>query len=121
MSLDWNATKVKPRADGTSPLRDEQGDLRQSAQTIIFSMMFVDMDEITAKNWQEAFERIALYELVNGSLRTKGGQDVFVTRDEVKELIGLRVNVIKKTQASFERSLGKSYIDRLKRSLAAAK
>lgn len=71
-------------------------------ETLIFAMMFIDMGEITTKNWKEVFTRIYMWERVNGAIRrTAKGDFLFFTPEDVRLHFGLKCNVTEAGKASF--------------------
>jgi len=116
MSLDWNTKNC----DEDTPIRDKDGNLTPSAQTIIFMCMLVDMPEITEKNYKDFFDRVELYEHVLGPARlTPKGEPRYTTIDEVYQFRGLSTNVALKTRAAFETGLAKTLLTRKKQELAS--
>jgi len=120
MSLDFNTSKIKPKVDGSDPVRTKDGDLTGLAQTVIFMSMFVDLGEITPKTADAFFGRANLYEHALGAMRkNKDGSDLFLTLEEVRSMIGLTTNVANKTEKAFRTKLGTLVVERLERKLRA--
>jgi len=79
MSLNYDATKI------------EHWELKASlphTQFIIFATTAIGMGEITEKNYQEFYDRLALFQVVSETPRAER-----VDLNDVKVLIGLQTNV----------------------------
>ena len=101
MSLNWNAQDVHD-------FEALHGDEVQWAITkaIVFRTMLTNMGEITEKNYEEFYTRIALCDRCLGStLMMKGDdgemKDYFITLADVKRRIGLETNVHEQSKAKF--------------------
>ena len=55
---------------------------------LIWASMLVGLPEITEANAERWFKRLATVEAHNGAYRTREGEDVFFTLDEVKAHVG---------------------------------
>lgn len=108
MSLNWNVSKIENWED-VCKVKKKDGTEKWNpvTETIVFATMFTGIPEITAKNHEEFFKRIHMFEKVNGALLQEfpegGGQPtpVFLTHRDVKDHIGLYTNASKKTRPSF--------------------
>jgi hypothetical protein len=105
MSLNFDLRKVshykrlyRKNSNGTFKLN-------QISETIILSTMSVGMRSITEKNWEKFYNRLHLLETIHGSFfysRNRGKMvPRYITKDEVKRLIGLKVNVMDLTPGQF--------------------
>lgn len=113
MSLDFNTSKIQPLENGKDPVRDSQGHLTGLAQTVIFMSMFVDLGSITDTNVDEFHKRASIYEQTLGALRKdKGGEDKYLTREEIASFIGLTTNVTNKSYANWKRKMGQTLFER---------
>jgi hypothetical protein len=67
--------------------------------------MSVGMRSITEKNWEKFYNRLHLLETIHGSFfySRKRGKMVqrYITKDEVKRMIGLEVNASELTSKQF--------------------
>ena len=77
--------------------------LREAGMWATFA---VGINHITEKNADEFFKRTKMVERVSGAYRMKCGEGnkiegVFMTREEVSDLIGLRTNASSKTKTQF--------------------
>ena len=68
---------------------------------LIWASMLVGLPEITEANAERWFKRLATVEAHNGAYRTREGEDVFFTLDEVKAHVGLTTNVSRETDVKF--------------------
>ena len=60
---------------------------------------------ITDSNWRDVFSRFRRFEIVDGAWRYLQKQPRKITPQEVRSMIGLRVNAGNQTQAQFEKIL----------------
>lgn len=118
MSLDFY---YKEMADGGDCLWNEDGTSNMLCYAITFGLMFAEMGGITEKNASEVYARIHTVEKLIGALRVKHGDannsttEIFVTPDEVKQCIGLTVNVPEVSRTKFMNGIVKHTIDEFKR------
>ncbi len=101
MSLNWNVEDVHD-------FEVLYGDEAQWAITkaILFRTMLTNMGEITEKNCEEFYTRIALCDECLGptlGLTDEDGvmKDYFITLADVRRRIGLRTNVTEQSKAKF--------------------
>lgn len=108
MSLNWNLGKIedyktlcwvkRKRGKKTEEV------LNPVTKSLIFAMLAIGMRGITAKNWEEVFRRLRIFEMVIGSFMTRNvfkdkrnpklfPEVSYITPDEVKAHIGLHTNV----------------------------
>ena len=126
MSLDWSIKEVKQYNRLYRKLeKGEEGfsetevmkRLRQHPDRIIWYTMIIGMRDITDKNWEQFYERVRIWERVVGSnyYRTVRGKhkEVFITKDEVKRMIGLSTNASLYTPKQFQKHLFEAYRGKL--------
>jgi hypothetical protein len=68
---------------------------------LIWASLLVGLPEITEANAERWYKRLATIEANNGAYRTRDGEDVPFTLDEVRAHIGLSTNVSRETDAKF--------------------
>lgn len=125
MSLDWqdstSPARVKALAaaeasgefDHTVPTWDIYCDLRNSVIWALLITGFPARSEwaITEKNWTEVYCRLQILETVLGCQRRYNNgadnptRDMYFTPEEIKSLVGLRVNVGNKSHAEFRNEM----------------
>lgn len=89
--------------------------MHPTARTVVFGMMAIGMDRITDTNADEVYARFAFMEKQSGAWRqTNDKQPVFLTPAEIHSMIGLKVNVMKETEAQWARRITKSYLSELR-------
>ena len=104
MSLNWNVEDVH---DFEVLHEDENGSGWGITWAIILRTMLINMGEITEKNCEEFYTRIALCDECLGAslLMTDEDdgemKDYFITLADVKRRIGLRANVSEHSKAKF--------------------
>lgn len=93
---------------------DEGLRLNPITQTLVFSTMYIFMDSITEKNWEQFYERIGAWERAFGPMTSimdrrfkKMWREQYITPKDVRDHIGLSVNVAPKSDAYFNRHLAK--------------
>lgn len=103
MSLNVDARSIKAEFDLSNPL------------TVLLAhmMMVLGMGEISEKNHVDVFTRLDFYQrlFANGDMLKSGtpGSDRNFTLQDVKDRIGLKVNVMQETDAKFIGRLYKSF------------
>jgi hypothetical protein len=104
-------------ADGGDCLWDEDGRSTPLCFAITHGLMFTSMSGITEDNASEFYARIHLVEKLTGPFRIgpvddNGEQsEVFITPDEVKQCIGLTVNVAQESRTKFMNGFVKNNIE----------
>jgi hypothetical protein len=83
-------------AAGTSAKR-----LSVTTNMLIWASMLVGLPSITEANAERWYKRLAAVEARNGAYRTRDGEDLFFTLEEVKAHVGLSTNVSTETDATF--------------------
>lgn len=88
--------------------------LHPITQCLVFATIYVQMGEITEKNYQSFFVRLSMWQQAFGPMcevrdrRHKSGwRNHLITLDDVRNHIGLVTNVLTKSDASFNRHLVK--------------
>ena len=88
--------------------------MKSIPQTIILATMSVGMREITEDNYGKFYTRLHLLETVHGTFfwERKRGRMLprYITKDEVKRMIGLKVNVSNLTAGQFLKCFDKNQI-----------
>ena len=100
MSLNWSLTAIENYKDLYEG-NDEIGyTLKGPYESIVIGMTPICMDSITEKNWREVLIRLVIFsKLFVGSEREKTlPRHVRSWMPHVKRMIGLRVNVTKRTR-----------------------
>jgi len=104
--------------DGKEVIRDDGTnvqDLKYTTKAIGFRAMNIGMGEITKKNHEEFYRRFKITDAVCGSsIRNEDGE-VFITLDDIKDHIGLRINVSLFTKAKFKSNMKTAALEALER------
>jgi hypothetical protein len=87
---------------------------------LIWASMLVGLPTITEKNAERWHKRLATVEAHNGAYRSRDGEDVFFTLDEVKAHIGLSTNVSTETDAAFRAKIKRWEAEKAARAARAA-
>ena len=95
MSLNWDMANVTDRDEIAFTPVDADGNRQMMwwAETIIFATMPIGLGEITAKNAEEFWYRIDMYQKVAGGLASGPDGPAMIEPGHVRSLIGLRTNV----------------------------
>jgi len=119
MSLDWNVGKIKDYKEvcfETCTMNDTsygrvEGERYLSSLTnsLIWVTMPLGMGEITEKNYEEFWWRAAFYERLHGAMRTRGDGEVYYTKADIFNHIGLTTNVSTETRAAWLRRILKHW------------
>ena len=90
------------------------------AESLIWMCLFIGMNQITEKNYEQFYNRTRILEATTGAYRNYGKYDEngkrigveakYFTKDEIKSMIGLRTNATKLTKAEFYKSKIKDLI-----------
>lgn len=75
--------------------------LSVTTNMLIWASMLVGLPTITEKNAEKWHKRLATVEARNGAYRTRDGEDLFFTLEEVKAHVGLSTNVSTETDTAF--------------------
>ena len=98
MSLNWDVRKVR---DGV--VWDAEGKMKPRANVIIWSTIAIQLGEITEKNVDEFYRRLNLWQYGVSPLLTYGGEPYYLTLEDVRDMIGLKVNAISITAKAWDR------------------
>jgi hypothetical protein len=86
--------------------------LKPITKTLVFATMYIHMDSITKENWKDFYHRIAAWEKVFGPSasildrrRKSRWREHRITPEDVRNHIGLAVNVVPKSDAYFYKRL----------------
>ena len=93
MSLDWNIRNVEKKGKDLDP------SVNALTNSFIYMTMIVDIGEITKSNVNEFAFRVNMYE------RCINVRMPAITKQDVTDYIGLKVNVITKTRAAFMKKI----------------
>jgi hypothetical protein len=101
MSLDWNATKVTNLDELNST---EEG--KSKTINLCWLLMATGIGRVTEANYIEVFNRINIYERVNGALLSSVNEDDelvkhFYTLGDIRDRIGYSTNVSTETSAQW--------------------
>jgi hypothetical protein len=94
--------------------------LSVTTNTLIWASLLVGLPEITEKNAERWYKRLATVEAHNGAYRSRDGEDVLFTLDEVRAHIGLSTNVSTETDATFRAKVRRWEREAAKRAERAA-
>lgn len=96
--------------------------IRMSVTTnmLIWASMLVGLPTITEANAEKWHKRLATVEAHNGAYRSRDGEDVFFTLDEVRAHVGLSTNVSTETDAAFRAKVKRWEREAAKRAERAA-
>lgn len=100
MSLNYDLSNV---VDWRERLRNEDGTLqgRIEALIMVLPVMAAGVPTLTEKNAPELCARLAIYQAVYGGFLRGPNGTVNITDDDVRDLIGLRVNVAPGSRTDF--------------------
>jgi hypothetical protein len=88
-----------------------------TTHTILLLSMQVGLGRITEVNWREWYTRLSMIEKLYGPMRATSDGPVFLTPDEVRAHIGLRVNVADETKAKFNARMARFLREQASRAL----
>lgn len=121
MPLNWNLSDIKNYKNlYRKVVEGEQGysseeirkTLKHSPKQIIFYTMTIGMREITDKNWEQFYNRVKIWELINGvryyKENTKKLVPIYTTQEDVKRMIGLKTNASLINASKFKKQLFES-------------
>jgi hypothetical protein len=99
MPLNYNLTKI----NNYEELLNESNQLKEPYKTIILTTMIIGLGEITEKNYTKFYNRINVIERLNGAFLYDGEAmtPMYTQEDDIKRMIGLKVNVGNDTKAKF--------------------
>lgn len=117
MSLNWDVSNVK---DKDSVCWVGEGDKRRlsgTTETLILLSPALGLGEISETSWPLWYARLVALEAANGPSRTDGKDGIYFTVDEVRQHIGLKINVAPETDAKFYERIKLMLQDRAKREI----
>lgn len=94
--------------------KDMSGELtiKKRMEAICLCTSIVGIKSITQKNYNKFYNRLHLFETIKGPLffKTKMGKEVpnYITKEEIKSLIGLKTNAIELTTQQFLKRFDKN-------------
>ena len=91
--------------------------MKAETDTIIWYLWFTETGKITKKNFEEVFRRIYVYETVTKPMMTQGREPVRVTYRDVREHIGLSVNVVWSKEGVFKKKMWTQMQDEARRAM----
>jgi hypothetical protein len=97
MSLNWDAR------DCDVDLEDEWESTVTHA--IVLLTMPIGVRAITGNNWREFYCRTYIWQELNGPLLHKGGENYFITAEDVYRRISLKTNSSPMTKAAFTKGM----------------
>jgi hypothetical protein len=118
MPLNWDLSDIKNYKNLYRKVTEgEQGYsteeirkmLKQSPKQMIYYTMTIGMREITDKNWEQFYNRVKIWELINGvsfyKRNTKKLVPLYTTQEDVKRMIGLKTNASSMNASKFKKQL----------------
>jgi hypothetical protein len=118
MPLNWDLSDIKNYKNLYRKLTEgEQGYsteeirkiLKQSPKQMIYYTMTIGMREITDKNWEQFYNRVKIWELINGvsfyKRNTKKLVPLYTKQEDVKRMIGLKTNASSMNASKFKKQL----------------
>lgn len=118
MSLDWELGNIADYENKCFFIADhdskqwlheyDKGDrvLRGLTKTLIMISPALGFREITEKNAKKVYARLKVLEKLSGALcAAPGGGDYFFTAQDIRDHIGLRVNVTETTDAEWSKNI----------------
>lgn len=112
MSLDWSYAEMKERLgeeefDRITTNPNAEDEWHPVSLQLIWSCLFIDMNGIQENNWEQFADRLQRYQDAFGGLIRINGELAHITREQVKQHIGLRTNVITLPERDFAAKLEK--------------
>ena len=111
MSLNYNLGEIE---DWKTTCTNEDGSTSALTEILIFATMAIGMNEVTESNADEFFVRLNLLEKTNGAFLVRDGKPRFVTRDEVRDHVGLHTNASRVPRGKWSKKLVDDMIDNLR-------
>lgn len=104
MALHFDYSKVKTLPNGDDPKQQPRDEFKWHpvGDAIVWATLVIGVSEITAKNYQQVFERLSLYQRITGPLLEYADDvKVYVTLEDVQAFIGLSTNAGRMTDAEW--------------------
>lgn len=126
MSINWDVSKIEDFEKKFPDHVDADGTKHWNGKfdCIIYYAWFTEFGAITEKNYEELYTRILMWDTVNGCLSqvVEDGKatDYPLTLQDVKDAIGLWINVNYETMAHYQKKLSKALLEEAKRKTAKA-
>jgi len=99
MSLNWDVRNVKEEV-----VWNEHGKMNPRPYVLIWSTLVIQLSSITEKNVDEFYRRLNLWQYnVAHLLVDDEGKPDYLTIQDVRDMIGLKVNVIGITRLAWDR------------------
>ena len=117
MSLDFSVAKIEDYQNRTTAPHLGYGGKEQwhpVTNVLVWSSIPCGYWEITAKNVDEVWHRVSLWQAVQGALLSSVNGDIYITREDVEMHIGLSTNAIRKTRAEFNKTLARALEQKVK-------
>ena len=110
MALHFNFSKVRDYQSVTTDPKDDTK-WHPVADALVWLSMICGFNQITAKNYEKVYHRIAAYQQVRGSYLRRYNEanelvDVYITYADVQRFIGMDTNASTMTDAQWIKRLG---------------
>lgn len=120
MSLNFDFTRMiarvgKEEYDRITDHPTIKGKWHPVTDTLIWATMAVDIGAITEDNVDEFADRLLAVQAVSGPWMNSEDGPFYITREDVRNHIGLRTNVSKKSAAQFAKRLAEMAVEEGKR------
>lgn len=96
MSLNYSLSKIDKYEELI-----ENDKIKQPYESIILSTIIIGMGKITKNNYEKFYNRISLIERINGAFLWDGMKPCYIQEEDIKRMIGLKVNVSNQTKSKF--------------------
>lgn len=101
MSLEWDVTEIDNYDKVTYVLKDGEDVWNPVTTALVMHTIGICIGQITKDNAAEVYSRISFVETLYGPSLSEGGSPRPITPLDVRDHIGLRVNVRQETRAVF--------------------
>lgn len=92
MSLNWNLTAIADYETLCFIGEGEERRLNPVTDALIWYTLTVDIGQLTEKSFEEFFARMVIYDALRGPLLWEAGGYRSITREELRQHIGLNTN-----------------------------
>jgi hypothetical protein len=96
MALNYDLSKIENYEELL-----EDGKLKQPYAAIVLSTVIVALSDITNENFDKFYNRINVLERLNGPFLFQDKNPYYISKNDVKRMIGLNTNVSNETKAKF--------------------
>lgn len=118
MSLNWNIEKVENNKEICwIDQPDGKTTMNPVTEALIFACIPVGIGRITDDNWKEFAARLKTIQALSGAFLISQDGPKDIEPEDVKQHIGLSVNVADETRAKFKTRLNQ-YVDDIKRGIS---